>query len=51
MDSYSLLITAIRSDQPRRKYQARLNTFFDHISISNTTSKKRADIGKIGQSF
>ena len=31
LDPFSLFINAIRADQTRRKYQARLNTFFDFI--------------------
>ncbi|MGN6630242.1 MAG: hypothetical protein ACTHKJ_10295 [Candidatus Nitrosocosmicus sp.] len=44
LHSYSLFINAIRAGQTRSKYQAGLETFFDHISISNTNLKEKGRI-------
>jgi integrase len=44
LDPFTLFINAIRADQTRRKYQARLNTFFDFISIPNTNLDERCKI-------
>jgi len=40
----SFFINAIRTEQTRRKYQARLNTFFDYISIPNSNLEERCDL-------
>src|SRR5690242_18694326 len=44
LDPFSLFINAIRAEQTRRKYQARLNTFFDYISIPNSNLEERCKI-------
>ena len=44
LDPFSLFINAIRANQTRRKYQARLNTFFDYISIPETNLEERCKI-------
>src|SRR6476469_3243929 len=44
IDPFLLFINAIRADQTRRKYQARLNTFFDYISIPKTNLEERCKI-------
>jgi hypothetical protein len=44
LDPFSLFINAIRAEQTRRKYQARFNTFFDFISISNKNLEERCKI-------
>src|SRR3954451_5058888 len=44
LDAFSLFINAIRAEQTRRKYQARLNTFFDYISIPNSNLEERCKI-------
>ena len=44
LDPFSLFINAIRAEQTRRKYQARLNTFFDYISIPNSNLEERCDL-------
>ena len=41
LDPFSLFINAIRAEQTKRKYQARLNTFFDYISLPGTNSEER----------
>jgi len=40
----SFFINAIRTEQTRRKYQARLNTFFDYISLPNSNLEERCKI-------
>ena len=44
LDPFSLFINAIRAEQTRRKYRARLNTFFEFISIPNTNIEERCKI-------
>lgn len=44
LDPYSLSINAIRADQTKSKFQARLNTFFDYISIPNTNFQEKCKI-------
>jgi hypothetical protein len=39
-----LLLSAIRSTQTKRKYQGRLNTFFDFIALSKISLDKRCKI-------
>ncbi len=41
LDPFSLFINAIRAEQTRTKYQARLNTFFDYISLPDTNLEER----------
>src|SRR6478735_11975056 len=41
LDPFSLFINAIRAEQTRAKYQARLNTFFDYISLPGTNLEER----------
>ena len=41
LDPFSLFINAIRAEQTRTKYQARLNTFFDYISIPDTNLRRK----------
>jgi hypothetical protein len=44
LDPFSLFINAIRAEQTRRKYQARLNTFFDYISLPGTNLEERCNL-------
>jgi hypothetical protein len=44
LDPFSLFINAIRAEQTKRKYQARLNTFFDYISIPTTNLEEKCKI-------
>jgi integrase len=44
LDPFSLFINAIRAEQTRRKYQSRLNTFFDYISLPDTNLKERCNL-------
>jgi integrase len=44
LDAFSLFINAIRAEQTRRKYQARLNTFFNFISIPDINLQERCKI-------
>jgi integrase len=44
LDPFTLFINAIRAEQTRRKYQARLNTFFNYISISGKNLEEKCDI-------
>jgi hypothetical protein len=44
LDHYSLFINATPTDQTKRKYQARLNVFFDYISILDTNIEKRCKV-------
>ena len=41
---YSLFVFAIKSPLTRRKYQGRLNLFFDYIGLPQETIEKRCDI-------
>ena len=42
LNPFSLFTNAIRAEQTRRKYHARLNTFFDHISIPRENIEERS---------
>ena len=44
LDPFSLFINAIRAEQTRAKYQARLNTFFDYISLPGTNLEERCNL-------
>ncbi len=41
---YLLFINSVRSEQTKRKYQGRLNTFFDFIALPNVTQAERCNI-------
>ena len=44
LDPFLLFINAIRSEQTRRKYLGRLNTFFDFIPLPNVSQSERCKI-------
>jgi hypothetical protein len=44
IDPFSLFTNAIRAEQTKRKYQARLNTFFNYILIPNTNLDEKCKI-------
>ena len=41
LDPYLLFINSIRSEQTRRKYQGRLNIFFDFIALPKGSQAER----------
>jgi integrase len=44
LDPYLLFINSIRSEQTKRKYQGRLNTFFDFIALPNVSQAERCKV-------
>jgi hypothetical protein len=44
LDPFSLFINAIRAERTRRKYQARLNTFFNYIFLPDTNIEERCNL-------
>ena len=44
LDPFSLFINAIRVEQTKIKYQAPLNTFFDYISLPDTSLEQKSNL-------